>query len=78
MPRSDPTRTGKIQIERRTPEPHPSECLSMMPTLRHVAPPSGRRSFLAGLLLLLFGRASPAAPRRIVERDGWFLDSTDR
>jgi hypothetical protein len=50
----------------------------MKPTFRHAAASSSRRGFLAGLLLLLVGRASPAAPRRIVERDGWFLDSADR
>jgi hypothetical protein len=50
----------------------------MLLKFRHANATAGRRRFIASLLLFLVGRPGHAAQRRIVERDGWFLDSADR
>ena len=53
---------------------------------RPAAPTPRRRGVLAGALAGLFAaalgalglRARPRPPVRMVERDGWFLDASDR
>jgi hypothetical protein len=46
--------------------------------LRQPGGPNARRGFIATLLLLIGVRSAAPRPTGMVERDGWFLDASDR